>query len=247
MGVLTDVRRVVVAHAHPDDESLATGGLLARLQRMDVATFVVTATRGEMGEIAPSLRHLVVGGELADVRERELAGALTALGVDGQAFLGQPPARAGGHRPRRYVDSGMRWVTETVAGPANNHDPDALTVSPLDEVAADLTKYVQETGPDLIVTYDAFGGYGHPDHVRVREAAEEAARLTGVPLAEVLGPQAEAQTADAEWFDVVEDLPAVVTALSCHASQFAVDGDQVIHAGGRREPIAMRYGLRLVS
>src|SRR5699024_1630771 len=123
--------------------------------------------------------------ELHDERLRELAGAADALGVDRLLWLGEPPARAQGS-PRRYRDSGMRWVTPTVAGPSGDSGPEALTTAPLTEVAADIGAAIDAVDPALVVTYDDEGGYGHPDHVRVHEATVDACRTRRQRLAEVV-------------------------------------------------------------
>jgi len=79
--------------------------------------------------------------ELAAIREHELATAIAALGVAGHAYLGAPPARALGLPPRRYTDSGMRWVTPTLAGPGDDAGPDSLTAADAGEVAGDIAAF----------------------------------------------------------------------------------------------------------
>ena len=113
---------ICFVHAHPDDETLASGALIAHLVHLGHRVSVLTATRGEMGEVVPGpLSQLAGTPELELRREQELAGALDVLGVTDHAFLGTPPARAGGS-VRRYLDSGMRWVSEHVAGAAERAD-----------------------------------------------------------------------------------------------------------------------------
>ena len=123
--------RVVFLHAHPDDETLATGVLIADLVASGHPVAVVTATRGERGEIRPGVD---VGDDFIAHREGELAAALAELGVTDHCFLGTPPALASGPmrtemepspfwaagsvRAVRFTDSGMRWVTPELAGPA---------------------------------------------------------------------------------------------------------------------------------
>lgn len=243
---------VLFVHAHPDDETLATGALVAALVAGGTEVAVLTATRGEMGELVPGTVPEGAGPEqLVQAREAELARALRVLGVTGSAFLGTPPARAGGRPPRRYLDSGMRWVTSTVAGPAVESDHRSLTAAALDEVVDDLCAYVDVVRPSALVGYDVDGSYGHPDHVRCHHATLAAARRTGIDLFEVVSVS-HGNSGDgpgAEWFDLAEHEPIVVEALRQHASQVTVhqlaDGHhEVEHVGGQREPVLLDVGLR---
>ncbi len=253
------LRRVLFAHAHPDDETLATGCLIADLTARGVEVGVVTATRGERGEVRDGpLAELAGTDALTDHRLGELTGALRELGVTWHAMLGTPPARAAGLPARTYRDSGMRWLTATLAGPAEDVTPDALTSAEMSDVASDLAAAVTAYEPDLLVSYDASGGYGHPDHVRMHEVTLVAAELTGVPTAEIVMADASGipnlnvpgrpPVGDPEltWFDLPETLPRVQAALGSYASQLRVDGDHVVHVGGQRQPIVTRVGLRRV-
>ncbi|WP_448851218.1 N-acetyl-1-D-myo-inositol-2-amino-2-deoxy-alpha-D-glucopyranoside deacetylase [Corynebacterium sp. 335C] len=160
--------RVAAVHAHPDDEAIWTGGWLAQLARRGAAVDVVTCTLGELGEvIGAPYQGLVADAsdQLGGFRVHELREALRELGVNGP-----------GHRPRhlgapgRYRDSGM-------AGSATNDDPRCL-VQAGDAAVEDLVAELGALRPHLVVTYDADGGYGHPDHVRAHEITVEAcARL----------------------------------------------------------------------
>lgn len=243
-SVFDGVRRVVFAHAHPDDETLATGALIAELVSREPSRecIVVTATRGERGEIVKGRFPGLHGEDFIARRELELAGALEALGVPGPMFLGDPPARANGLEPRRYADSGMRWVRPGLAGPAMDSGPDSFTAAGIDEPAADLAAALSALRADLVVTYDDAGSYGHPDHVHLNHVTRVASRLTGVPMAELLSDP----EAPGEWFDLPAWLPTVRQALEHHRTQVTVDGDHVIHSGGQREPILLRIGLRAV-
>jgi LmbE family N-acetylglucosaminyl deacetylase len=137
--------------AHPDDEGLS-GGTLARLVDEGHTVTVVCATRGEVGEIAdPSI---ATPETLGEVREGELRAAMAVLGIDDVRFLD-------------YRDSGM-------AGTPENEDPEALVQAEPLGVSMELTALMQEVNPDAIITWDASGGYGHPDHIRVHEAATDA-------------------------------------------------------------------------
>jgi N-acetyl-1-D-myo-inositol-2-amino-2-deoxy-alpha-D-glucopyranoside deacetylase len=251
---------VLFVHAHPDDETLSSGALIRELVASGVRVVLLTATRGEQGEVVAAVRHTVPSGHngepdpaaLTLIRLDELAGAVRSLGIADAVFLGEPPARASGAAARRYLDSGMRWLDpdadgRVLAGPALDVDDRALTAAPLAEVSADVLAYLRQVQPDLVVSYDDIGGYGHPDHRRAREAALAAAREAGVPFAEIVPPEAISPDApDARLVDATPRLAEVQDALRHHATQLTVDGADVVHSGGQREPIRLVTGLRLV-
>ena len=240
---ILDRRRVLFVHAHPDDETLATGGLIAELVARGVRVGVLTATRGEQGEVVDGpLSHLVGTPQLISRRERELAAACRVLGVHDHAFLGAPSARAEGAEPRRYTDSGMRWLdeTETVAGPGDQAGPDALTGAPAAELAADIAAYARAIHADALVSYDAHGGYGHPDHVALHEPSRVAAAELGVPFWEV----ASDPDSTGERIDTPQLLAVLQEALRHYASQLTVDDADVVHVGGQRQPIRTSFSLR---
>jgi N-acetyl-1-D-myo-inositol-2-amino-2-deoxy-alpha-D-glucopyranoside deacetylase len=244
--------RVVFLHAHPDDETLATGVLVAGLVASGQPVAVVTATRGERGEIRPGVD---VGADIVAYREGELAAALAELGVTEHCFLGTPPAwtdlgtvaTPSSPDPRtagvRYADSGMRWVTPDLAGPAADAGPDSLTAAGVEAPAAHLAAFLEAFRADVLVSYDELGGYGHPDHVACHPIAVAAAAATGVRLLEVVS-DARLPADDALAWRSPEQLPAVRRALGCYASQLQVDGDDVVHVGGQRQPIAEVVWLR---
>ena len=238
-------RRVVFLHAHPDDETLATGSLLADLVANGRQVAVVTATRGERGAVVPGPLSALAGTpQLVEHRLGELAGALAELGVTDHVVLGTPPARDGGAVPRRYTDSGMRWLdsAETVAGPGGDAGPDSLTSVPIEQAAADLAAYLRHYAADTLVAYDRHGGYGHPDHVACHQIARAATALTGTPLVELVS-EPLLPVSGAEEVALPQWLPVVQRALGHYASQLTVDGDQVIHVGGQRQPIVTTVWL----
>lgn len=244
MSLLDHAHRVLFIHAHPDDETLSTGALIVHLRSRGIACDLVTATRGEEGEVVSGpLSHLEGTEELHAHRVRELAGALSELGVERHAFLGNLPARAHGCAERLYRDSGMQWVGPGVAGPADTSDGRSLCAGDIDEQVADLIALVNEWRPDLMVSYDEHGGYGHPDHVRMHRVAAAASEATGVSFAEIR----HQNESGVEWFDLPETLPRVATALRHHASQLTVQdgGTDVVHSGGQREAIVTAVGLSL--
>lgn len=243
MSLLDAADSVLLVHAHPDDETIATGALIAELVRRGIRASLLTASRGERGEVVRGpLSRLVGTDALAAERERELQRAADTLGIADRFWLGEPPARSAGLPPRRYRDSGMKWVRPGLAGPADDIDDDALSIAPLREVAGDVAALIDRLRPALVISYDDEGGYGHPDHVRIREAALAASREQHTRFAEVLtNPEP-----DAEWFVLDAHLDTVVDALRCHASQLTVDGTDIVHSGGQRQSIPTSLGLRLI-
>lgn len=169
---------LLAAHAHPDDETLATGALLATWAAAGQPVTVVTATRGERGEVIPAqLRHLEgAGPALAEHRTRELAAALAALGVVDHVFL-DTASPGPGDAVATYQDSGMVWLGMARAGAGDHVPAGAFVAAPLDEAAARLAGVLRARRPALVVTYDPEGGYGHPDHVRVHEVVTRALEL----------------------------------------------------------------------
>src|SRR6266511_2519752 len=147
------MRTLLVALAHPDDETFGVGGVMARAVEEGHRVVIVCATRGEAGEIAdPSL---ATPETLGQVRERELRDAARALGVTDVRFLG-------------FRDSGM-------AGTPENGHPDALINAKEDVVVERLVREIRDVRPDVIVTFEPGGIYGHPDHVTISERATAAA------------------------------------------------------------------------
>jgi N-acetyl-1-D-myo-inositol-2-amino-2-deoxy-alpha-D-glucopyranoside deacetylase len=254
MSLLDGVATVLLAHAHPDDETISSGALIAELVARDIRVLLLTATRGERGEIVPALRQSIRDAIRADpealalVREHELRSAVSALGISHGYLLGTPPARTAGLPERRYRDSGMAWIRPNLAGPAGDAPPDALSVAPLAEVTDDVRALIAFARPDLVISYDHGGGYGHPDHVRIRDASLAAALLASVPFAEMLSAEfAEARADGAEGFELDAHLDIVRRALHAHATQLTVIGRDLIHSGGQRQRIPTSVGLRLVT
>ncbi len=152
---------MVCFHAHPDDESIGTGGILARLADEGVRTVLVTCTGGEVGEIGdPTLATL---DNLAEIRERELRTACEILGVAHLELLG-------------YRDSGM-------VGTPDNERPDAFARADLDVAAGRLVALIRRYRPQVLVTYDENGFYGHPDHINANRITVRAFARAGDPAA----------------------------------------------------------------
>lgn len=243
-SILTGVTSVLFAHAHPDDETLTSGGLIAELASRGIRVTLLTASRGERGEVVAGALPQISGADaLTRERERELAGAVSTLGIAARHWLGEVPARAVGLDPRRYRDSGMSWIGPGLAGPAADASADSLWLASLVEVTADVAALIARVQPSLVISYDSEGGYGHPDHVRMRDAALAASVASGTPFAELVHVPAP----DVEWFELEHQRDTVVAALRFHASQLTVDATDVVHSGGQREPIITSVGLRRVA
>ncbi|MBF8194189.1 N-acetyl-1-D-myo-inositol-2-amino-2-deoxy-alpha-D-glucopyranoside deacetylase [Nonomuraea sp. K274] len=164
---MTD-RRLLLVHAHPDDESIGTGATMAKYVAEGAHVTLVTCTLGEEGEIIPGdLAHLAADQDdaLGPYRIGELAAACQALGVEDHRFLG-----AAG----RWRDSGMMGV-------ATNDHPKAFWRADLDEAAGELVKVIREVRPQVLVTYDDNGFYGHPDHVQAHRVSRRAFELAAKP------------------------------------------------------------------
>lgn len=237
---------VLFVHAHPDDETLATGVLIAALSEAGVPVDLVTATRGERGEIVPGSTDAAFGSpELIAHRDAELDAACAILGVRRRIFLGQPPASADGS-VRGYRDSGMEWIRPGLAGPARDVTADALTRAPVADAAADLAALIDSWRPSALVSYDDGGTYGHPDHVRVHEISQRAAAPTRTPLWEVASGE------DAEvWLDLSEHRQTLVRALEHYRSQLSLARDargrvSIVHVGGQPDELTLRVGLSRV-
>lgn len=172
---------LLVVHAHPDDETLATGGLLAVWAGTGRPVTVVTCTRGELGEvIGDDPGHLEGdGAALAAHRERELAVALAALGVVDQVFLDMVPD--GDRAAVRFSDSGMAWAGVGRAGRVSDLPAGAFVAVPLDVAARRLAVVLRSRRPEVVATYEPGGGYGHPDHVRAHDVTMRALELARDP------------------------------------------------------------------
>lgn len=152
-------RTLLCVHPHPDDESIACGGVLARYGCEGVTTHVVTCTGGEAGENLAGID--LDGHDVTWHRRREMAAAVRALELDGHTWLG-------------YRDSGM-------AGTEDNQHPDAFAGADLYVAAAGLARLVRRLRPDVVVSDDATGSYGHPDHIQAHRVTERAIAMAADP------------------------------------------------------------------
>jgi N-acetyl-1-D-myo-inositol-2-amino-2-deoxy-alpha-D-glucopyranoside deacetylase len=150
--------RLLLVHAHPDDETIGTGATMAKYAAAGAHVTLITCTLGEEGEIlVPELEHLAadLDGGLGEHRIGELADAMAVLGVADHRFLGGPG---------RWRDSGMM-------GTPPNDRPDAFWQADLDEAVGDLVQVIREVRPQVVISYDDNGGYGHPDHIQAHRVA----------------------------------------------------------------------------
>jgi N-acetyl-1-D-myo-inositol-2-amino-2-deoxy-alpha-D-glucopyranoside deacetylase len=155
--------RMLLVHAHPDDETINNGATMALYAALGADVTLVTCTRGEEGEVlVPDLAHLAAHetDSLGDHRVEELALAMKALGVSDHRFLGAGRIK--------YRDSGMM-------GTEPNNRPDVFWSANFDEATDDLVTVIDEVKPHILITYDEFGGYGHPDHIQAHRVAMSAA------------------------------------------------------------------------
>ena len=167
--------RLLLVHAHPDDETILNGATMAKYAAEGRGVTLVTCTAGEMGEIlVPELEHLAADREdrLGEHRRSEIADALKELGVSDHRWLGGFGT---------YRDSGMQWHPDGYAIPADQVHENAFWHADLTEAADHLVAIIREVRPQVLVTYDQFGNYGHPDHIQAHRVAMYAAQLAAVP------------------------------------------------------------------
>jgi N-acetyl-1-D-myo-inositol-2-amino-2-deoxy-alpha-D-glucopyranoside deacetylase len=246
---MTDLpaRRLLLVHAHPDDESINNGATMAKYAAEGALVTLVTCTLGEEGEVIPDdLAHLAADRDdtLGEHRIGELAAAMAELGVTDHRFLGGPG---------RYRDSGMMGV-------AQNDNPDCFWQADLDEAAGHLAEVILDTRPQALVTYDSNGGYGHPDHIQAHRVALRGCELAAgqghriARVYEICTPRSVVEESFAKLAEAgeefpfggvasVDDVPGIIdddlvtvtidgsdfagrktAAMRAHASQIAVAG-----------------------
>ena len=231
--------RILLVHAHPDDETINNGATMALYAAGGAQVTLITCTRGEEGEIlVPGLSHLASTKEdlLGKHRELELISAMRALGVQDHRFLGN------------FRDSGMM-------GSETNNRPDVFWQADLDTAAQLLVKVIDEVRPHILITYDEIGGYGHPDHIKAHLVAMRASELSHWQIAKIywnIMPKsviaagiAAMKAIGSDFFgtDNVDDIPfakddsfvttlidgnefvdAKMAAMKAHETQIALDG-----------------------
>lgn len=158
--MMSDRLTLMIVHAHPDDEAIGTGGTFARYKAEGVRTVLVTCTLGEEGEIVDSeLDTPENRARLAEIRHQELLAAVDQLGIDQLELL-------------PYRDSGM-------AGTPSNQHPESLAQADLYAATGRLVQLVRQYRPQVLVTYDERGGYGHPDHINAHKISVAAFDAAG--------------------------------------------------------------------
>ena len=158
-------KRLLLVHAHPDDETINNGVTMAKYAALGAQVTLVTCTRGEEGEVLVSeLANLASDKDdkLGEHREVELKDAMAQLGINDFRFLGAPN--------KKWRDSGMM-------GTPQNERGNVFWQADLDEASHELVKIILEIQPQVLITYDEFGGYGHPDHIKAHQVAMRAAEL----------------------------------------------------------------------
>ena len=158
-------KRLLLVHAHPDDETINNGVTMAKYAANGVEVTLVTCTRGEEGEVlVESLANLASSSDdkLGEHREIELKDAMHELGIKDFRFLGSP---------------NLKWRDSGMMGTAQNDRKDVFWQADLEIAAAELVKIILEIKPQVLITYDEIGGYGHPDHIKAHLVAMRAAEL----------------------------------------------------------------------
>lgn len=176
-AAVTGSRRMLLVHAHPDDESILSGATIAAAVLAGVAVTLLTCTRGDRGEVmVPGLTGLLADRRrLALHRMGELATAMAVLGVTDHRFLEAP-----GY-PDGFADSGM-------AGTAATEQPSCLARADVLVTGTAVAATIRELRPHVLATYDEHGGYGHPDHIAAHRAAMYGCQLAAAPFRPDLGP-----------------------------------------------------------
>jgi LmbE family N-acetylglucosaminyl deacetylase len=152
-------KTLILTGGHPDDESFGIGGTLAQYAAAGYKVYYVCGTRGEAGEVAPEFMKGY--DSIAELRTHELKCAAEVLGLADVIYLG-------------YRDSGM-------AGTADNKNPNALAAAPVEQVAWRIVKIFRDLKPEVVITSDPNGGYGHPDHIAIHKATMLAFKASGDP------------------------------------------------------------------
>ena len=235
--------RILLVHAHPDDETINNGATMALYADRGAQVTLVTCTRGEEGEVlVPGLSHLASTEQdlLGAHRETELARAMKALGISDYRFLGAPATK--------FRDSGMM-------GTEPNNRPDVFWQADLDTAAKILVEIIEEVRPHILITYDEFGGYGHPDHIQAHRVAMRASELSTwqiqkiywntIPKSVIAQGMEKMKEIGSDFFgaESIDDIPFAkddefvttlidgaayvdlkMTAMKAHETQIALDG-----------------------
>lgn len=232
--------RLLIVHAHPDDESLFTGHVIAHALRGGSEVRVVTLTRGEMGTTeVKDLEYLNEDNQaMALFREQELSQSLEAFPGVEHRYLGQ----------RAYRDSGMRINAWGKVGKPRKLDEMSLSAAGTSVVGEDIASEIKDFKPDVVLTYDSKGGYGHPDHKAAHAAVAWAIRHLAKKrirpqLWEIVEP---GKSFDVEFGDE-ETAEVKRAALLAHSSQIEISGEEIVYNGKTRMLLTDRERLRKTS
>ncbi len=152
-------RRLLISMAHPDDESFGAGGLIARYVAEGADVYLICATNGDVGTVAPEMLNGY--NSVAELRLAELDCASAKLGFRQVFKLG-------------YKDSGM-------VNSETSNDPTCLWQAPREQVARRVVEVIRDIQPQVVITFNRYGGYGHPDHIAIQRATVDAFHLAGDP------------------------------------------------------------------
>ena len=232
--------RLLIVHAHPDDESLFTGHVIAHALRGGSEVRVVTLTRGEMGTTeVKDLEYLNEDSQaMALFREQELSQSLQAFPGVEHRYLGQ----------RAYRDSGMRINAWGKVGKPRKLDEMSLSAAGTSLVGEDIASEIKDFKPDVVLTYDSKGGYGHPDHKAAHAAVAWAIRHLAKKR---IRPQFWEIVEPGKSFDVEfgdeETAEVKRAALLAHSSQIEISGEEIVYNGKTRMLLTDRERLRKTS
>ena len=235
--------RVLLVHAHPDDETINNGATMALYAELGASVTLVTCTRGEEGDIlVPELTNLASGAtdKLGEHRITELTDAMSELGISDYRFLAEGK--------KVYRDSGMM-------GTEPNNRPDVFWQADIEEATRYLVEVIDEVKPHILITYDEFGGYGHPDHIQAHRIAMLAAEKSTwqiqkiywntMPKSVIAESMAKMKELGSDFFgaESVDDLPFAkddqfvtslidgnsqvekkMAAMKAHVTQISIDG-----------------------
>lgn len=218
--------RMLLVHAHPDDETINNGVTMAMYASLGAEITLITCTRGEEGEVlVPGLIHLASteSDSLGEHRVAELDAAMKELGVTDHRYLGSEVVR--------FRDSGMM-------GTPQNDRSDVFWQADVDSAAKLLLEVIYETRPHILVTYDEFGGYGHPDHIQAHRVAMRAAEISekwdiqkiywnAIPKSVIAKGIAELKKTGSNFFgaESVDDIPFAKEDALINA---AIDGSEFV-------------------
>lgn len=232
--------RLLIVHAHPDDESLFTGHVIAHALRGGSEVRVITLTRGELGNTeVKEFEYLNSDTQaMALFREQELSEAIGAFPGLEHKYLGQ----------RAYRDSGMRINAWGKIGKPRKLDEMSLAAAGTSVVGEDVAEEIRDFKPDIVLTYDARGGYGHPDHKAAHAAVAWAIRHLAK---ERIKPEFWEIVEPGNSFDVEfgdeETQEMKKAALEAHGSQIEISGDEIIYNGKTRMRLSDKERVKKTS